>query len=71
MNRTYDIFEKLPDGGLIWRVAVVGHEQSIAKLKELGATSPNEFLVMHMPDHAVVATINSREERPQETSSQA
>jgi hypothetical protein len=59
MHRTYDIFEKLPDGSLIWRVAVVGHEESISKLKELGRKSKNEFVLMHTPDKAVIATVNS------------
>ena len=59
MERTYDIFERLPDDSMRWRASVVGHEPAIAKLKELAAKSGNEFRVMHLPTQAVIATINA------------
>jgi hypothetical protein len=37
MERTYDIFEKMPDGSLLWRGAVPGHETAIHKLQEFAA----------------------------------
>jgi hypothetical protein len=43
MERTYDIFEKMEDGSVLWRVAIPGHEAALRKLKEMVAQSHNEF----------------------------
>jgi hypothetical protein len=58
MDRQYDIFERV-DGELVWRAVMMGRELATRKLKELGANSPNEFVVMHVPTKSVIATINS------------
>lgn len=34
MERDYDLFEVLPDGAVIWKEAVSGHENAIRKLVE-------------------------------------
>jgi hypothetical protein len=57
LNREYDIFEKLPDGGLLWRAVVIGHENAIAKLREVAAKTENECFVMYVPTNAVIATL--------------
>lgn len=62
MNRTYDIFEKKPDGALVWRAAVVGHEEAIRKLKEISAGSSSEFQLMHVPTKSLIAATNVRSE---------
>ena len=59
MERTYDIFENMPDGTLLWRVAVPGHEAAIQTLQEFAAKSPNEFRLMHLATNTVIAKINS------------
>jgi hypothetical protein len=59
MERTYDIFENMPDGSLIWRGAVPGHEAAIHKLQELAAKSSNEFRLMHLATSTVIATVNT------------
>ena len=58
MNREYDLFEKMPDGSLIWRAVVSGHEDAITKLRELAAQTGNEVRVMHMPTKTVIAILN-------------
>jgi hypothetical protein len=58
MEREYDIFEKV-EGHEIWRCSVVGHDAAIAKLKELAAKSPNEFVVMYLPGSTVIATLKT------------
>lgn len=58
MDRIYDIFEKMPDGSLIWRAVVNGHEEGIAQLKTLAAQTENELHMMHVPTKTVIATIN-------------
>ena len=60
MSREYDAFEVLPDGTLMWRGTVVGHEDAVNKLKEVAKDSPNEFRLMHVPTKTVIATINSK-----------
>lgn len=60
MDREYDLFEKLPDGSLIWRAVVTGHESAIAKLRELADYTTNEVRVMHMPTKSIVATMNAK-----------
>jgi hypothetical protein len=60
MNHEYDAFEVLPDGTLMWRGTVVGHEDAVEKLKRVAKNSPNEFRLMHIPTQTVIATINSK-----------
>ena len=57
MDRTYDIFEKMSDGAVMWCVAVSGHDAAIRKLKEMAAQSHNEFELRHVATNSVVATI--------------
>ena len=59
MQRTYDIFEKMSDGSVMWRVSVAGHDAAIRKLKEMAAVSPNEFELRRLPTHSVIVTINT------------
>jgi hypothetical protein len=58
MERTYDVFEKLPDGTLVWRATVTGHEQAIIQLKRLASQNSNEWQVMHLPTKTVIATMS-------------
>jgi hypothetical protein len=60
MNRVYDAFEVLPDGTLIWRATVTGHEDAVKKLEQLAKDSPNEFRLMHIPSKTLIATINCK-----------
>jgi hypothetical protein len=58
MERCYDIFEKMPDGSMVWRGVVTGYENAIAALKELATETSNELHLLHLSTHSVVATIN-------------
>jgi hypothetical protein len=60
MSREYDAFEVLPDGTLVWRATVVGHEDAVKKLKEVAKDNPNEFRLIHVPTKTVLATINAK-----------
>lgn len=48
MKRTYDIFEKLPDGSSIWRACVPGKFDAQRKLQELAEHSDNEFFAIDL-----------------------
>jgi hypothetical protein len=61
MERDYDLFEVLPDGTVMWREAVTGHEAAIRKLHELSVRTTNEVRVMHLPTKTLIATKNARE----------
>jgi hypothetical protein len=58
VDRQYDLFEKFPDGRLMWKSMVVGRENAIQKLQEFAATTPNECFVMHLPEKTVIASMN-------------
>jgi hypothetical protein len=58
MDREYDIFEKLPDGTLMWRIVVTGQANALSTMKKLATGSQNEFQVMHLPTKAVIAVMN-------------
>jgi hypothetical protein len=58
MEREYDLFEQFPNGDVLWRMTVIGHESAIQKLSELSATTANEVRAVHLPTRAVVAVMN-------------
>lgn len=58
MEREYDLFELLPDGGLMWRETVAGHENAIRRLKELAQQTPNEVRMMHVLSNSMIASMN-------------
>lgn len=64
MERTYDIFERLPDGTMLWVAAVQGHEKAIVALKGWGEKRSNEFRLMHIPTDAVIAVVNAPKRAP-------
>ena len=68
MNREYDLFEKFPDGSVLWRGCVAGLEHAITKLKQLAALSPNEHFARHTPTNAIVARVNVSEPEAPESS---
>jgi len=62
MERTYDIFERLQDGTLLWVEVVHGHEEAIRKLRLWAEKRPNEFRLMHLPSNTLIATTNNAKE---------
>jgi hypothetical protein len=44
--RNFDIFEKAPDGSMIWRTCVFGKFEAERKLHELAEQSQNQFLAV-------------------------
>lgn len=58
MDRTYDLFEKMEDGSLIWRGTVPGLDAAIAELKKLASETPNELHLMYLATQSVVAKVN-------------
>ena len=63
MERTYDIFEILSDGHMVWRGAVAGHEAALARMRQLASESSNEFRMMHLPSDSVAAILNAKDAR--------
>jgi hypothetical protein len=57
MDREYDLFEVFPDGSLIWRGSVTGHEKAIQRLRELVELTENEFRVMHTLTNTRIASL--------------
>jgi hypothetical protein len=59
LDREYDLFEKFPDGSIVWRSSVVGHEKAIRALKELASKTSNECCVMYTPTKSLIAIMNA------------
>jgi hypothetical protein len=59
MDREFDLFEKLPDGSVLWKAMVPGLENALNRLKSLGSISPNEHFAIHTPTKTVVARVNA------------
>jgi hypothetical protein len=61
VNPEYDLFEKFPDGSVLWKGCVAGLENAIAKLKHEASLSPNEHFARHSPTNTIVARLNVSE----------
>jgi hypothetical protein len=48
-----DTYEKV-EGNYVWRAANADIQHALRQLKELSATSPNEFVLMHTPSGKVI-----------------
>jgi hypothetical protein len=59
MERDYDLFEVFPDGSVIWRQSVTGHENAIRRLRELAELTDNEFRVMHILTNTLIASVRT------------
>jgi hypothetical protein len=58
MERDYDLFKHFPDGSLIWRETVSGHEAAIRRLRELAEKTKNEVRAMHVPTNTLIAAMS-------------
>jgi hypothetical protein len=58
MDRTYDVFERLPDGTSLWGASVVVQDEAICNLTELAATGPDEFRLLHLATNTLGVAIN-------------
>jgi hypothetical protein len=68
VNREYDLFEKFPDGSVLWKGCVTGLEDAIAKLKYEAGLSSNEHFARHTPTNAIVVRLNVSEPETPESS---
>ena len=68
MERSYDIFERLPDGTMHWVTAVQSHDEAILALKWWGEKRSNEFQLMHLPMNSLVAAVNTPKQSSERSS---
>jgi hypothetical protein len=54
MDSDSDIFEKLPDGIVIWRFAVTGRANAVAQFQQIAANSANEVFAVQVDTQEVV-----------------
>ena len=59
MDRSYDLFEILPDGLPIWKCAVAGHENAVQQLRELARHTTNELRIVHLSTNTIIAVLNA------------
>jgi hypothetical protein len=50
MRREFDIFEKFPDGTLMWCCCAIGQTETERKIQELRERSSDEFLAIDIQD---------------------
>jgi CheY-like chemotaxis protein len=60
MDREYDLFERLPDGSVLWRGTVSGLRQASLKLEEIAKATANKCFAMYMGSREIVARLNPR-----------
>ena len=58
MDRTYDVFEKLPNDGVLSQGLIPAMDNELSKLKESAPLSPNERLAIHTLGKTVIACAN-------------
>jgi hypothetical protein len=58
VNRSYDLFERLPDGQLLWRCSASGLENARAALTALAQETKNECLAMDLSTREIAARAN-------------
>ena len=59
MDRSYDLFEILPDGSPMWKCAVAGHENAVQQLRELAKQTDNEVRIMHLASNTIIAVMKA------------
>jgi hypothetical protein len=57
-ENSYDLFEKIPDGGSQWLTVVVGLQNANSKLQEIAGRTLNEVFVMDLHTSTVMARAN-------------
>ena len=55
MYRTFDLFERFPDGSSLWRACVQGLEGTRHHLTELSKSSENRFYAMDIRNGRIVS----------------
>lgn len=58
MQRDYDLFERFPDGAVLWRGHVNGMPEVRRGLAQLAATTANECFAIHLSTQEIVARTN-------------
>jgi hypothetical protein len=58
MDRKYDLFERLPDGSLVWRAAIVGRNKALRQLEVFSGETFNEVRLVDLPTGSLLATLN-------------
>lgn len=59
-DRSFDIFERLPGGGVLWRGLVSGEDDAAVKLSELARTTSNELFACHIRSKTIIGRANAR-----------
>ena len=57
-ENSYDLFEKVPDGGSQWLTVVVGLHNANSKLREIAGRTRNEVFVIDLHTSQVMARAN-------------
>ena len=64
MLRNFDIFEKFPDGSIIWRACAFGQFEAERKLQELAEHSKNQVLAVDIESGEPLPAVAPQKSRP-------
>jgi hypothetical protein len=59
MDREYELFERFPDGNVLWRGTARGLEEARLKLEEFAKETKNEVFATYIFSQQVVARVNA------------
>jgi hypothetical protein len=64
MDRTYDIFELLPDESLLWKACVFRAQDVAGLLADIGRKTPNECFAINIDTKEIIARVNVKPRGP-------
>jgi len=64
VNRTYDLFEKMPNGDVLWRGSVSSLEAGRQQIAALAERTGNECLLMQILTQEVVERVSPKALQP-------
>jgi hypothetical protein len=65
VERTYDLFERMPNGDVLWRASIPGLAEARKEVAALAERTGNECLLMHVLTHEVIERIAGQQNRNQ------
>lgn len=61
MVHSFDIFEVLPNGDLIWKNVIDGRENAMLALEQMATGQQNEFRLMDLDKLSVIACVEQNQ----------
>ena len=63
MHREYDLFERQPDGSVLWQTSVVGLDNARVRMLELATKRGTEHFALHAASGSIMARVGPEGDR--------